>query len=131
MKRIALAAATLAAVICAASASPAGPTLYPHIYSVKIAGSQIGLLNATWRISIQRTVFGLQRNGGTAAVGSMKIAGNRITFHDLGGPLACRGAQINGTYTWRLAGAKLTLTRVADSCIGRRGVLAHALTRVA
>jgi hypothetical protein len=131
VKKIAFAAASLAVMIGAASASPAGSTLYAHTYSVKIAGSKIGLLNATWLLALQRTVFGLKRNGGTAVVGTVKIAGNRITFHDLGGPFACRGAQINGRYTWRIVGAKLTLTRVADACVGRRGVLAHALTRVA
>jgi hypothetical protein len=118
-------------MICVGSASPSGQALYPHLYSTKITGSKIGLLNATWQLSIRKTVFGLKRNGGTAVVGSVVIAGNRITFHDFGGPLACRGAQINGSYTWKVTGTKLAFGRLSDSCIGRRGVLAHTLTRIA
>lgn len=130
MRRIALAAATLGAVICVGSAAPAGEAIYPHLYSTKITGSKNALLNATWLLSLQRTVFGLKRSGGTAAVGSVTIAGNKITFHDLGGPLSCRGAQVNGSYRWKLAGAKLMFTRLSDTCVGRRGVLAYFFTRI-
>jgi hypothetical protein len=130
LTKIALAVVILVAVTGVGSASPAGPTLYPHVYRAKIAGSGNPLLNATWLLSVQRTVFGLKRNGGTAVVGSVTVTGNKITFHDLGGPLSCRGAQVNGLYSWKVTGAKLTLTRFKDTCLGRRSVLAYAFTRI-
>jgi hypothetical protein len=128
--KIALAAAVLATAICVGTAASSGQALYPHLYRAKITRSKIGLLNATWLLSIQKTVFGLKRNGGTAVVGSVAIAGNRITFHDIGAPLACHGAQVNGSYTWRVVGTKLTFTRLNDACIGRRSVLAFPFTRI-
>jgi hypothetical protein len=130
MKRTALAAVTLAAAVTAGSAL-AATGLWPHVYSTRIAGSQIAPLNASWRIALQQHAFSLTRNGAIAVSGSVRIAGNRITFHDLAGPLSCKGAQAAGTYTWRLAGAKLTLTRVTDSCVGRRTVLSYPFKRVA
>jgi hypothetical protein len=129
--RTALAVAVLTAAICLGSATAAAPRLYPHVYNARITGSRIPVVNATWLLSLQRTVFGLKRNGGTAVVGSLTVVGNKVTFHDLGGPLACRGAQVNGTYTWKVTGAKLVFTRVKDTCVGRRAVLAHPFTRVA
>jgi hypothetical protein len=130
VRRIALAAATLGAMICVGSAAPGGEAIYPHLYSTKITGSKNALLNATWLLSLRRTVFGLKRSGGTAVVGSVTFAGNRITFHDLGGPISCRGAQVKGVYRWKLTGAKLAFTRLSDACVGRRSVLAHPFTSI-
>jgi hypothetical protein len=129
--RTALGVAALAAAIWVGSAAATAPRLYPHVYNARITGSNIRVANATWLLSLQRTVFGLKRNGGTAVVGSLSVAGNRVTFHDLGGPLACRGAQVNGTYTWKVTGAKLVFTRVKDTCVGRRTILARPFTRIA
>ncbi len=130
MKKIAFAAAMLSAVVAAAGAPAAGTALYPHAYSARITGATPSLLNGTWRLAIQRTAFAVTKNGAAAIAGSVQIAGNKITFHDIGGPLACRGAQVNGTYTWKLRGATLTLTRVNDSCVGRRTVFTHSFTRI-
>jgi hypothetical protein len=129
VKRIAIATAAFAALLVSAPA-PAAPGLWPHVYGTAISGSKIVPLNAAWRMTIQRSTFALARNGSTAVAGSVRITGSRVTFHDLGGAFACRGAQAVGTYTWRLKGAKLTFTRVKDACAGRRAVLAHTFTRI-
>jgi hypothetical protein len=60
----------------------------------------------------------------------VRIAGNRITFHDLGGPFACRGAQASGVYSWRVTGTRLTLTAVREPCAGRKTILTKPFTRV-
>jgi hypothetical protein len=131
VKKIAIAAALLASAAGATPATSAAPTLGPHTWVTKISGSPIPLLNATWRLGFRSPTYGVTRNGGVVVAGTFKVVGNRVTFHDLAGTLACRGAQVNGRYTWRIQGAKLTLTRVSDACPGRRGVLAHIFTRVA
>jgi hypothetical protein len=87
-------------------------------------------LNGTWQLTIRRHTFAVTKGGAAAASGSAQIAGARITFRDIGGPLACRGAQASGVYTWRLRGAKLTLARVYDPCLGRRLILGRSFTRV-
>lgn len=130
MKRIALVAACAAALVTAAQA--AAPTIYPHVYTTKITGVSPAVLNGTWRLAVQRTTFGVAKSGVPAVAGSVKVAGNKITFHDLAGPLACKGAQPIGTYTWKLQGATLTLTKVKDTCAGRSLILAgHHYTKVA
>ncbi len=130
MKKIALAAATLAAT-SAAGLALAAPGLWPHVYSAKIAGAKIAPLNATWHLAVRHASFSLTRNGTPAVAGSLQISRNRITFHDRTGAFSCRGAQAVATYTWRLNGARLTFTPVRDTCAGRRTVLTHAFTRVA
>jgi hypothetical protein len=129
VKLISLALAATAPLAAAAAAAPSTTGLWPHVYSTTISGSASAALNATWRISIRRSTFATTRNGAVAASGSVVIAGNRITFHDLGGPLACKGAQAVGRYAWHLNGARLTFTRLADPCPGRRTILARAFTR--
>ena len=131
MKKIAIVAALLAAAVGATPATSAAPSLSPHIWSTKISGPT-PLLKATWRLAFQTPAYNVARNGGVVVAGTIRIVGNKVTFHDLAGILACRGAaKINGSYTWRIQGAKLTFTRVSDSCPGRSGVLSHAFTRIA
>ena len=131
VKKIANAAALLAAA-GATPATSAGPTLSPHVWSTKIS-RPTPLLNATWRLAFRNAAYNVTRNSGVVVAGTVRIVGgNKVTFHDLAGTFACRGAtQINGTYTWRIQGAKLTFARVSDACPGRRGVLSHAFTRIA
>ena len=129
--KIAIAAALIATAVAATPATSAGPTLSPHIWSTKISGPT-PLLNATWRLAFRTPAYNVTRNGGVVVAGTVMIVGNKITFHDLAGTFACRGAsQINGSYTWRIQGARLTFTRVSDACLGRYGVLSHAFTRIA
>jgi hypothetical protein len=133
VKRIALAAATITATLTtlAATAGAAGPGLVPHIYQARIAGSPVAPLNATWQLTLLQHSFTLSRNRAAAVTGSLVISGHRITFHDVAGQFACKGAQITGVYGWRLVGPRLTFTRYGDRCGGRRTVLAHAFTRIA
>jgi hypothetical protein len=129
VKKIALAA--VAIVAGTASAAPAAaPGLSPHIYVAKIAGAKPTLLNGTWRLAINSPGFSVNKDGRAAVIGRVQITGNRVTFQDGTGPLACKGAQKSGTYTWRVAGKRLSFTRVKDSCVGRRTVFAHAFTVV-
>ena len=129
MKKIALAAVAL--VAGTASAAPAAaPGLSPHIYVAKIAGAKPAFLNGTWRLAINSPGFSVNKDGRAAVIGRVQITGNRVTFQDGTGPLACKGAQKSGTYTWRVAGKRLSFTRVKDSCVGRRTVFAHAFTVV-
>ena len=130
MKKIAL-AATIAAFL-ATAAQAAAPTLHAHVYSTRITGVSPAALNGTWTLSIQRTVFLVNKGTAPAVAGRLTIAGNKITFRDTGGPLACKGAQAVGTYTWKLQGTKLTLTKVRDTCAGRPLILnKRVFTRVA
>lgn len=122
MKRIALVAACAAMLVTAAQA--AAPTIYPHIYTTRIAGVSPAVPNGSWRLVVQKTTFGVAKNGVPAVAGSVQVAGNKITFHDLAGPLSCKGSGAIGTYTWKLQGATLTLTKVHDTCAGRPLILA-------
>jgi hypothetical protein len=131
VKKIAIAATFAAAAVAVTPATAVAPTLGPHAWRTKISGSPVGLLNATWTLAFKNAAFNVRRNGGVVSTGTVKIVGNKVTFHDLAGTLSCRGAQVNGTYTWRIQGAKLTFTRVSDTCDGRRGVFSHAFTRIA
>jgi hypothetical protein len=129
MKNIILSAAVLAA-LAAVVAQAASAGLWPHFYRTTISGATPALLNGTWTLAISNTAFNVTKGGRVAVNGTVKIDGNRITFHDFSGPLACRGAQANGTYTWRLQGAALTLKANGDTCTGRRAILTHPFHRI-
>ena len=129
MRKLALAAAC-AGIVLAATASAAGPSLSPHVWGVKVSGAPVPALNATWLIGIQEPAFTLTRNRGLAVRGTVKIAGSQITFRDICGPFACKGAQATGRYAWKIQGTKLSFTRLADKCPGRRTLLTATYTRV-
>jgi len=97
---------------------------------VKVSGAPVPALNATWLIGIQEPAFTLTRNRGLAVRGTVKIAGSQITFRDISGPFACKGAQATGRYAWKIQGTKLSFTRLADKCPGRRTLLTATYTRV-
>ena len=65
-----------------------------------------------------------------AVSGTIKIAGNQVTLHDVSGPLRCKGTQATGRYAWKIQGTKLSFTRLADKCPGRRTLLTATYTRV-
>jgi hypothetical protein len=131
MKSIAVATAALAvaATVAAARAGNAA-SIAPHVYSTKISGAAPAVLNGTWRLAVRSTAFSVTKGATPAVSGSVRIAGNRITFHDLGGPFACRGTQATGVYGWRIAGTRLTLTAVREPCAGRKTILTKPFTRV-
>ena len=72
----------------------------------------------------------MTRNRALAVRGTVKTAGNQVTFRDLSGAFACKGAQASGRYAWKIQGTKLTFTRLADKCLGRRTLLTATYTRV-
>jgi hypothetical protein len=132
MKRI-VPVATLAAAAAAAGSAFGASTaaIAPHVYSTRITGATPAVLNGTWRLAVNKTTFGVAKGKTPAVSGSVRIAGNRITFHDLAGPFACHGAQATAVYTWRVSGARLTLTAVREPCAGRKSILTRPFTRVA
>ena len=128
MKRIALVAAVLAVLAGAASA---GTPNVNGVYETKISGKSPAILNGTWLLSIaQSRAFAVARNGTTVIGGKVTIAGSRITFHDVAGPMACKSSQATGVYTWTLSGKTLKLKKVSDSCVGRATVLSSTFTWV-
>jgi hypothetical protein len=132
MKSITFAAAVLTAVVVAVAPAQAAraASIAPHVYSTKISGATPAVLNGTWRLTVRSTGFSVTKGSALAVLGSVRIAGKRITFHDLGGPFACRGARATGVYTWRIAGTRLTLTAVREPCSGRKTILTKPFTRV-
>lgn len=131
VKSIALAtAAFAAAIVVAGSAYAAGTPIAPHAYVARIAGAKPAVLNGTWRLSLTTYTFTVNKGVTAAVSGRVRIVGNRITFHDLGGPFACRGAQATGVYSWRVVGKRLSLTAVREACAGRKTILTKPFTRV-
>jgi hypothetical protein len=134
MKTITLAGASLAvaAVLIPAGAALAARTasIAPHVYSTKIAGARPAVLDGTWRLTVKGSSFSVAKGASLAVSGSVKIAGNRITFRDLAGPFACRGAQSTAVYGYRIAGKRLTLTAVREPCAGRKTILTKPFTVV-
>ena len=129
MKKLACLAAVCALGIVA-GASAAAPSLAPHIYGAQIRGATPAALNAAWLLAIEQTQFEIARNGAVVVKGTVAISGNRVTFHDVSGPFACRGAQATGAYTWRVSGTTLALQRIHDTCAGRSRILAGMFKRV-
>jgi hypothetical protein len=133
MRRLTLAAASavaLTAVVTAAALGARSAAIAPHEYSTKIVGATPAVLDGTWRLTVDTRSFGVNRGAAPAVSGTVRIAGKRITFHDLRGPFACRGAQATGVYSWRVTGKRLTLTAVRELCAGRKTILTRPFTRV-
>ena len=122
MRKLALAAAC-AAIVLAATASAAGPSLSPHVWGVKVSGAPAPVFNATWVFGIQEPAFTVTRNRTLAVKGT-------VTFRDLSGLFACKGTQATGRYAWKIRGTKLSFTRLADKCLGRSTLLTATYTRV-
>jgi hypothetical protein len=121
MKRIVLLCVVLAAAL--ATAASAGRNVN-GVYETKLSGLSPSLLNADWLLSIaQGRAFAIARNGKVVVGGKVKIKGSRLTFHDVVGPIACKGAQATGVYSFSLSGKTLRLKRVRDTCQGRILVL--------
>ena len=134
MRRITLAALAAAAAFAAVTAAPAtgspAASIGPHVYSTKIAGAKPAVLDGTWRLTVNRRSFSVAKGTTLAVSGTARIVGNRITFHDLGGPLSCQGAQATGVYSWRVSGKRLTLNAVHEPCAGRKTILTTPFTRI-
>lgn len=60
----------------------------------------------------------------TEVSGTYSVKGGRIDMTDVKGPWACtESGQQTGSYKWKLDGAVLTFSKVADSCDARSGTL--------
>ena len=81
-----------------------------------------------WEVSFAEDGgFTVTHDGEGVVQGRYTVEGNRLTFTDESGPLACDQP---AAYEWSLSGSELTMTRVEDACEGRAGVLsAHPLTK--
>jgi hypothetical protein len=131
VRKLGLVAAALVAVAVVGVAPAAAPRLAPHVYVATITGARPAALNGTWRLAVVNPSFSLRKDGALAVIGTVTIAGSRVTFRDAAGPLACRGTQKSGTYTWRLRGRRLTFTRFSDTCGGRPLVLSRPFVQTA
>ena len=128
MKKIAFAAAMLSAVVAAAGAPAAGTALYPHAYSTRITGATPSLLNGTWRLAIQKTAFAVTKTAPLRSQAPSRSPETRSPSMTSGRSPA---AAPRSTHVHVEApGATLTLTRVNDSCVGRRTVFTHSFTRI-
>ncbi len=109
----------LAAVLAAA---------LPGTYATTITGAKPALLNGSWLVQLRADgSYAIEHGGAVVVRGRGAVTGPRITFGHEIGPLACPGP---ATYRWSLHGRTLTLTPLAESCAGRRLVLAsHPLPR--
>ena len=133
MRRITLGAVATTVALAAVAATPAtgsAAAIGPHVYSTKIVGATPAVLDGTWRLTVNRRSFSVAKGTMFAVSGTARIVGNRITFHDLGGPFSCRGAQATGVYSWRVSGKRLTLTAVREPCTGRKTILTKPFTRI-
>jgi hypothetical protein len=117
-------------VTAAPAVGSSSASIGPHVYSTKIVGARPAVLDGTWRLTVNRRSFSVAKGTTLAVSGTARIVGNRITFHDLGGPFSCRGTQATGIYSWRLTGKRLTLTAVREPCGGRKTILTKPFTRI-
>jgi hypothetical protein len=132
MNRIAIVTAMLVAAGTAAAPAFAATAaaIAPHVWSARITGASPAVLNGTWRLSIKGGTFAVAKGTTLAVGGTARIAGNRVTFHDLVGPFACKGSQATGVYRWRVSDNRLTLAAVSDRCAGRKTILTKPFSRV-
>ena len=132
MIKILLPAAALLVAAVAAAPVPAtdSASIGPHVWSTTIRGASPAVLNGTWRLIVKGSSFSVTKGTTLAVAGSARVVGTRVTFHDLGGPFSCKGAQATGTYRWRISGKRLTMTAVAEPCAGRKTILTKPFTLV-
>lgn len=78
----------------------------------------------TWAVTFDgKDRFAVTRDGKEGIEGTYKVTGDGIEFTDEKGPFAEKGDAKSGTYKWKLADKKLTLTKVKDEAKGRSAVL--------
>jgi hypothetical protein len=126
----------VAGAVVAAAGAETKPSL-EGVYTTKLAGTPVALLNATWRVQITPDHhYVIFRNGARVVSGSWVkivhfgyyIGPPTVGFRDRSGLAACPGKTARATYTWRLkqsaAGRTyLVFKSVGDSCAGRKAVL--------
>ena len=128
MRRIATTiAVTSALVFCAAAlaGSPPSGTYNTTIGSKPLGGKVAG----AWSLSFSSPTYTVSYKGTKVASGTFSTSGNKITFTDKSGKLACPG---KGVYSYSVSGLTLKFKLVRDksaSCAGRRAVLAGTFTK--
>jgi hypothetical protein len=126
MKRFAIAAASLVAMLALSSVALAGDTL-PGKYTTTITSP--AQFKGIWVLNLAKGgTYTVVDNGQLLIRGRYATTGSRITFGHETGSGACAKS---GTYTWKKTGKTLKFTRVSESplCSGRSGVLAHTFTQ--
>jgi serine/threonine-protein kinase len=95
-------------------------------YETQISGTMAANagLTGTWRLGLLpggrvRTM----RDGVTVVRGAASVAGERVTFSDWEGSMACFGPESSGLYRWVARGGTVSFTALDDRCTGRRIVL--------
>jgi serine/threonine-protein kinase len=96
------------------------------VYETRISGqtAENAGLTGTWRLrflpdGVVRAIW----NGVPAVRGTMSVMGDRVTFTDVAGSMACFGPEVRGVYRYAARGGQLTFTALRDRCTGRRIVL--------
>lgn len=97
----------------------------PGTFTTDLSGSDVAgdtTLVGAWRLSLAEDgSFRIHRDGQLAVFGSYTVEGDRITFHDEGGPGACD--EPVAAYRWSSRGEDLALSAIDDDCRGRITVL--------
>jgi hypothetical protein len=133
MKRLAIAAAAIAAMALSPAALAAGTLSGKYNVEIKNDLALGGALNGTWVIKFKPAVGKYHITDDTNLVvnGKYTISGNKISFKDTGGPGTC---PTTGKYKFKLSGIQLTFTKISESksaaCIGRQDLLVgHTFTK--
>jgi hypothetical protein len=109
--------AALGVTLVAAGAALGSVADLTGTFTAKVAGK-------SWTLKfLPLAKYQLLLNGKPAASGNFSTASGSITFVDLAGPKRCPARDNTGIYTYRLAGKKLTMKPLAESCKARQAVL--------
>ena len=121
-------AAVAAALAVTAGAAAAAAPL-PGRFTAALTKLQPPSLAGTWTLRLAASGgYSLTTNGAVVDSGSYTRRGGVLTVHDSSGPLHCPPAWA-GRYGIAVTQTRLTLTLVADSCLTRARILAHAFRR--
>lgn len=124
MKRLAIAASIIAALVLS-SVALAGGTLAGK-YTAKIASPSP--LKGTWVLKFATgSTYTVADNGHIVIHGKYSTTGSKVSLGHETGPASCPSA---AKYSWKRRGKTLKLTRISDSCSGRSSVLSHTFTQV-
>lgn len=124
-------------VLSACGGAPeASATLPPGSYSAIVAAQEVMAISlpaplpdaaGTWMLTFDSGNRYVVTKDGVAVVdGHYAVTGEKLTFNDELGVLACAG-RVQGVYQWQLVAQTLTLSVVEDGCALRQTILtSHA-----
>jgi hypothetical protein len=126
MRRLAVLASMVAALIVPASAPAGLPTLPLGKFSAKVKAP--AALKGTWVLNFAKGgKYTISENGAVVVRGHFTSTA-RIYFSGETGPRACPQF---GVYVWKNTGKTLTFKKVSDPCAGRAIVLGYAFKATA